>query len=321
VNALLLTAGLGTRLDPLTRLVAKPAVPLGDRSLVEHVIAWVRRQGVTDLVMNLHHHPASLTAVVGDGRHLGVRVRYSWERTVLGSAGGPRRALPLIDSDPFLLVNGDTLCDFDLAPMIAAHRATDAAVTLAVVPNPAPRHYNGIVARDDGAVTGFVPRGQAEGSWHFVGVQIAQAHVFADLPDGVPIETVAGIYREIVAAQSGRLRVWHAPTDFIDVGTPRDYLSAAARLGATRASDARPHVNGTVIWAGASVHHDAELADCIVAGPVRIPGDFRASSSILMPAALARAGDHVDIRGDVACFPLDSGPQRGPSLGAAPASA
>ncbi len=243
MHALVLTAGLGTRLDPLTRLVAKPAVPLGDRTLVEHVIAWLQRQAITDLVLNLHHRPSTITAVVGDGRHLGVRVRYSWEQPLLGSAGGPRHALLLLDSDPFLIVNGDTLCDFDLAPLLAAHAASGAEVTMAVVPNPRPEHYNGIAADEEGRVTGFVAR-QVQSSqfevrsaetsrsgWHFVGVQVAQARVFAGLRDGEPAETVAGLYREMIAARPGAIRVWPAPTSFLDVGTPRDYLDAALRLG------------------------------------------------------------------------------------------
>src|SRR5689334_13845428 len=105
--ALVLTAGLGTRLDPITRPLAKPAVPLGDRTLIEHVLAWLHRQGVRDLVLNLHHRPSTITSVVGDGAHLGMSVRYSWEQPVLGSAGGPRRAAPLLATDTFLIVNGD----------------------------------------------------------------------------------------------------------------------------------------------------------------------------------------------------------------------
>jgi NDP-sugar pyrophosphorylase family protein len=236
-HALLLTAGIGSRLDPLTRLVAKPAVPLGDRTLVEHILAWIGRQGITDVVMNLHHRPASLTAIVGDGAHLGLRVRYSWEDPLLGSAGGPRRALPLVDSDPFLIVNGDTLCDFDLAPLIAAHAASRADVTMAVVPNPAPDHYNGMAVDSEGRVTGFLPRGRAAGTWHFIGVQVAQARVFAGLRDGVPSETVAGFYRDIIAREPGAIRAWPAPTSFLDVGTPRDYLAAALRLGAPHPHD------------------------------------------------------------------------------------
>src|SRR5689334_2906607 len=120
-SALVLAAGLGTRLDPLTRLVAKAAVPIGRLSLLEHALDFLRRQGVTDVVVNLHYKPATITRLLGDGSHLGMRVRYSWEQPVLGSAGGPRRALPLLDSDPFLIVNGDTLVDIDLSAMLASH--------------------------------------------------------------------------------------------------------------------------------------------------------------------------------------------------------
>src|SRR5580765_5255060 len=124
--AVVLTAGLGTRLDPLTPVVAKPAVPIGNRTLVEHVLDWLRLQGVTDLVLNLPHRPETITGALGDGAHLGLQVRYSWEDPILGSAGGPRHALPLLERrghDPFLIVNGDTLCRLDLQAMIAAHAA------------------------------------------------------------------------------------------------------------------------------------------------------------------------------------------------------
>ena len=116
---------------------------------------------------------------------------------------------------------------FDLAPMVDAHRGSGADVTMAVVPNPTPNHYNGLVVDDEGVVTGFRPRGQAEGTWHFVGVQVARSSVFADLPDGVPSETVAGFYRDVIRDTPGRIRAWHARTSFLDVGTPRDYLQAA----------------------------------------------------------------------------------------------
>ena len=96
--------------------------------------------------------------VVGDGAALGCRVRYSWERVLLGSAGGPRRALPLLD-DRFFLINGDTLCDVDLRDLLDAHLARNARVTLAVTPNPAPRRYGGVLADADGWVRGFARAG------------------------------------------------------------------------------------------------------------------------------------------------------------------
>jgi len=301
MQALLLTAGLGTRLDPITRLLAKPAVPLGNATLVEHVIAWLRSQGITDLVLNLHHRPESLTAVVGDGQHLGVRVRYSWEQPVLGSAGGPRHALPLIDSDPFLIINADTLCDMELQPMIDAHLASGADVTMAVVPNPAPDHYNGIAADVDRQVLGFVPRGRSSGTWHYIGAQVVNARVFADLPDGVISETVGGIYPEMAVSRPGSIRIWPTDATFLDVGTPRDYLAAALRRGG---AGAVAGVTNSVVWAGVQIEPGASVADCIVAGPVHLPADFRAHLSIIMPATAVRSGDRAEIRGDVAVFPL-----------------
>ena len=111
--ALLLTAGFGTRLRPLSSIRAKPALPVAGEALVRRILGWLAASGVTDVVLNLHHRPDTVCAAVGDGSDLGVRARYSWENPVLGSAGGPRRALPLLDADRFFIVNGDTLTDLD----------------------------------------------------------------------------------------------------------------------------------------------------------------------------------------------------------------
>jgi NDP-sugar pyrophosphorylase family protein len=296
--ALVLTAGFGTRLDPLTRLVAKPAVPLGSRTLIEHALNWLRREGVEDVVLNLHFRPETITAVVGDGRHLGMRVRYSWEQPILGSAGGPRHALPLLDAATFLIVNGDTLCDVALGAMIEAHGRTRADVTMAVVKNPSPDHYNGIISDGEGRVRAFVPKGHAAGSWHYVGIQVVNASVFAPLADGVVAETVAGLYRDMVAHGSGRIHVWPVTSPFLDVGTPRDYLNAVRQIDPAAAP------NGSVVWPGARVGQGAELTQCIVAGEVQVPAGLRATSRVLMPAALAHRGDRVEIHDNIALFPF-----------------
>ena len=304
VPALVLAAGLGTRLDPLTRLVAKPAVPLGEQTLIERVLAHLERQGVQDVVLNLHYKPETITAVVGDGAHLGLRVRYSWEREILGSAGGPRRALALLDSDAFLLVNGDTLCEFPLSPMLEAHEHSSADVTLAVVANPAPRRYNGIQAGDDRVVRGFVPRGSASGTWHFVGIQVTAASVFGSLPDGVPAETIAGLYRGFVAPQPGRVCVYPATAPFLDVGTPRDYLDAARRFVPAGAASAAG--SDSVCWPGVHVASGANLTRCVAATDV--PDGVTATDAVLVPSGVARADDRVTRHGPVAIFPFEGLP-------------
>jgi mannose-1-phosphate guanylyltransferase len=297
LSALVLCAGLGTRLDPLTRLVAKAVVPLGSRTLVEHVLAWLRAQGVDDVVINLHHRPETIAAVLGDGRQYGLRLRYSWEHPLLGSAGGPRLALPLLDTDPFLIVNGDTLCEPDLAPMVDAHVKRGAAVTMALVPNPAPDRYNGVVLDENDVIVAFVPRGpQAIGSWHFVGIQIAGRAVFEGLEDGVPAETVSGIYRDWIGAGRRDLHGWRVASRFLDVGTPAEYLAAARALDAADAT-------GSVIWPGTRVSVGATVERAIVAGIDVLP-DMSVREAVVVPAAILRESDQATRHGDVAVFPI-----------------
>jgi mannose-1-phosphate guanylyltransferase len=259
----------------------------------------VTAQGVTDAVLNLHHLPATVTGIVGDGTHLGLRVRYSWEQPLLGSAGGPRRALPLLSCERFLIVNGDTLCGFDVEAMVEAHDRANADVTMAVVPNPDPDHYNGLLMNDSGAVTGWVPRGRAHGSWHFIGIQVVEARAFAGLPDGVVSETVAGFYRDLVRDSPGRVRAWRVETPFLDVGTCADYHGAAL------ARDTHVGPDRTVIWPGSSVSPQATLEGCIVVGDIHVPAGFRARSAVLGPAAFVTAADTAaEIRDGISVFPM-----------------
>ncbi len=267
-------------------------------------------QGVTDAVLNLHHRPETITSIVGDGAHLGLRVRYSWEMPLLGSAGGPRHALPLLDTDTFLIVNGDTLCDIALTPMLEAHRVSGADVTMAVVPNPAPGHYNGIELDGHDRVTGFVPRGHASPSWHFTGVQVAQASVFETLPDGVPAESIHGIYRAFTRPGPGGIRAHRVTAPFVDVGTPRDYLAAALALAGSATVDPRAviapdaRVTTSVVWPGAAIGAHAVLDECIVTN-VNVPPGFQAKRCVLVPASVWQPGEKAIIVGEIACFQID----------------
>ncbi len=232
-DALVLTAGLGTRLRPLTLTRAKPAIPVGGEPLVRRILAWLAREGVTDAVLNLHYLPETIAAVVGDGSDLGVRVRYSWEQpAVLGSAGGPRHALPIIGAPRFFLVNGDTLTDLRLRGLADAHAATGALVTMALVPNRQPDRYGGVRMSDDGRITGFVARGQqAADSYHFIGVQAADAEAFATLKDGDVINS-PGVYEGLIASKPGSIRGYLCDAAFWDVGTPEDHAATDAAFRA-----------------------------------------------------------------------------------------
>ena len=187
--------------------------------------------------------------------------------------------------------------------MVDAHRLSGSDATLAVVPNPAPENFNGIAVDDDGRITGFVPKGQAQDTWHFIGVQIVQASLFSDLPDGVAAETVHGFYRDMIAVEPGRLRVWKAtPRRLHHIGTPREYLDAALAMeGPFVAAEG---VTSSIVWPGTRVGSGVELHACLAAGLDEIPAGFRATNALLMPASVVAAGDQVDVTDGVAVFPL-----------------
>jgi NDP-sugar pyrophosphorylase family protein len=311
-RALVLTAGLGTRLRPLTYVRAKAAVPVNGEPLARRAIAWLVAQGVTDLVLNLHHHPESITRLVGDGTDLGARVRYSWEDPVLGSAGGPRRALPLLTEggrDSFLLVNGDTLTDVDLAAVQATHARTGARVTMALIPNPRPDKYGGVRVGDDGFVSGFTRPGTPGESFHFIGVQVAERDVFAGLADGVPAESVNDLYPRLIAADRRAVAAHVSDALFRDIGTPADCLATALELAAVEGDrltsgrririDPTARVERTALWDDVSVGSGAELRECIVADGAVIP-----PGACYERCAVVPAGDRTPGEGERAEGPL-----------------
>jgi NDP-sugar pyrophosphorylase family protein len=282
-HALILTAGLGTRLQPLTLVRAKPALPVAGEPLIRRIVTWLSSQGVGDLVLNLHHLPASLTTIVGDGGDLGARVRYSWEQPVLlGSAGGPRRALPIIGADTFFVVNGDTLTDLDVSGLASAHRASGALVTLALVPNRKSHKYGGVLMAADGRVTGFPARGTgAEGSWHFIGVQIAHADAFASVADGSAVNSIGDAYTRLLESKPGSIHGYACDAVFRDIGTVSDYWTTSFALldgrppelayGKRTRVDASAHVTQSILWDDVEVGAEAVVDECIVTDGVEVP--------------------------------------------------
>ena len=281
-HALVLTAGLGTRLRPLTDVRAKPAIPVAGEPMIRRIISWLAAHGVTDLVLNLHYRPETLTAVVGDGTDLSVRVRYSWEPRILGSAGGPRQALPLVAADPFLVVNGDTIADVDLAKLTAAHDTSDAIVTLALVPNHEFHRYGGVLLDREGRVTGFVNRGpSAEGSYHYIGVQVVQGAAFDAVPEGEAARSIGGVYDALMHRQPGSVRGFVSDAEFWDVGTIEDYWRTSTAL-ATRSDmddlgvgrgcriDRSARIARSILWDDVQVGAEAVIEDCILTDGVHV---------------------------------------------------
>jgi mannose-1-phosphate guanylyltransferase len=282
IPALVLTAGLATRLRPLSLVRAKAALPVAGQPLITRILRALCAAGVTEAVLNLHHLPQTLTRIVGDGSDLGVRVRYSWENPVLGSAGGPRQALPLLGAPTFLILNGDTLANVDVNALVDAHQRSGALVTMAGVPNGDPHKYGGIVASSDGAVTAFAKRGSTEPSYHFVGVQVAHAGAFSSLAAGTPYESVAALYPALISEHPGSVRVHVCDAEFFDIGTPDDYLRTSLLLsrregidahGTGTRVDATARIEDSILWDDVEVGAGSMLRQCIVTDGARVPED------------------------------------------------
>ena len=261
-------------------------MPVAGEALARRILRYLREQGVRDVVMNLHYLPETITSEVGDGRDLDLRVRYSFESPVLGSAGGPRKALGLLPDDDFFIINGDTLTNVDLAALAGYHRQTGALITTAVIPNERPDRYGGLIVDSTGRFHSTVPRGSSVRSYHVVGVQIARRSAFEDLPLNQPADTIPGLYRSLVAQDLGAVRAFLCDADFWDVGTPSDYLEASRSIGAKEGRPL-PHVGqrtivsptarivDSVVWDGVSVEADASVQRCILGDDVRIPAGSR----------------------------------------------
>jgi NDP-sugar pyrophosphorylase family protein len=313
--ALILAAGLGTRLRPLSFCRAKAAVPVAGIPLICRHLTGLAAQGLRDVVVNLHHRPETIARVVGDGAALGCRVRYSWERSLLGSAGGPRRALPLL-GDHFLIVNGDTLCDIDLTALVDAHRRSGALVTLAVTSNPAPHRYGGVIVDNDGWVTAFARPGDPRRPWHFVGIQVADAAAFAPLTDGVFAASIGGLYDTLLTGQ-GQVAIHQVTGRFHDIGTPTDYFETNRVMGADGERDVSrgihtvvhpsAQVERSILWDDVSVGPGCIVTDSVLADGVRLPDDTildrqavvrvpsEPDTGFALPSGAARIGDLLTV--------------------------
>ena len=308
--ALVLTAGLATRLRPLSNLRAKAAMPVAGAPLVGRILTWLRQAGVRRVVLNLHHRPETITRVVGDGSPWDLEVRYSWEPQILGSAGGPRRARPLLDAERFLIVNGDTLTDCDLGALAARHVESGALVTMAVVAGDVAR-YGGAVVDVNGNITGFArathtsptpPALPAPAVLHFIGAQAVEARAFDDVPEDQPFEIVRTLYPRLIAAAPASVAAFQSTAEFLDVGTAQDYLDTVARIAAREqqsfdrgnavsiAPDAE--ISETVIWDRVTIGRGVRLHRCVVGDDVTIPDGLQFEQRVLVatPSGLESVG-------------------------------
>jgi NDP-sugar pyrophosphorylase family protein len=227
MKALILAAGAGTRLRPLTDACPKPMLPIAGRPLLEWTLRWLQRYGVDEAALNLHHLPDVVRDGLGDGSRFGMQLRYAYETELLGTAGAIHNFPDFFD-DTFLVVYGDLLMDFDLSDLIGFHQAHEALMTLALKQTDTPHSQGMIELDEDGRVLRFVEKPQA---WN--GDLTANAGVYVCEPE-VAVRIGAGV-RDFGHDVIPELLAQGAPVYgrplrgyLRDIGTPEAYAQAQA---------------------------------------------------------------------------------------------
>ena len=204
MRAMILAAGLGTRLRPLTNTTPKALAPVAGRPLIEYALRFVRSQGIQQVIINLHHLGDQIRARLGDGRAYGVRITYSVEERLLETGGGVKRAQAFLDGETFLVVNSDAILDLDLAAVVDAHRRNRAAATLVLRPDPDAASYGLLEINRDGRLRRL--RGQPAqvdeplSAYMFTGCQILEPRIFDFMPELKPFSLTRETYIKMLQA-------------------------------------------------------------------------------------------------------------------------
>ena len=224
MKALILAAGLGTRLGSLTRNIPKPMLPVGGRPLLEHIVELLRSHGITEIALNLHYKPDAILNHFGSGEAWGVRLRYSYEAELLGSAGTALRHLAWFYPDPFLVYYGDVYSDANLSDLMQRHLFSGAAATIAVYQASDPTRYGTVQFDKNGRVLSFVDKPPADrvlSNWANSGIYVLNPEVL-HFVTGIPSDFEYDVFPRLLDAGQ-MIHAYPLTGTLIDIGTPENY--------------------------------------------------------------------------------------------------
>jgi mannose-1-phosphate guanylyltransferase len=299
MKAMLLAAGIGQRMLPLTLAQPKPAIPVLGRPLVLQILERLRLSGVDEVVINLHHLPDAMRRLIGDGGGPIPTVHYTEEPSILGTAGGIRNAASLLRGDgPILVCNSDFLADIDVPALVKAHRSAGVPATLVLAP--AREGYSEVQWDAEQRVLSLAgePRAKPEsvaGTGLFTGCQVIEEELLDGIPDDRPSDTVRDVYRPLAA--EGRLGGHLHRGFWWEFGTPRMYLDGSLRLldlpprqldRVCCEHDTVRNIGGAraTIGAGTAIHRTARLLGRVSLGyACQVSSGVEIEDSVVMPEA------------------------------------
>jgi len=240
MKAMILAAGLGTRLRPLTDHLPKPLLPLEERPLIEHTLLLLRKFGITEVVINLHYQGDKIMRALGDGSRWGMKLRYSEEPDILGTGGGIKKAERILCDGPFLVINSDILVEINLDQIIEFHHRNQAAATMVVREDPDVDRWGAVGVDSHHRIRQLLGKpdwtGDKLSKKMFTGIHVMDPRVLNYVPDS-GFFTIIDAYVEMLRKGERLFGRTHAGY-WIDIGTPERYRQAEEDLKRRRAAGA-----------------------------------------------------------------------------------
>ncbi len=225
MKAMILAAGLGTRLRPLTDVTPKPLLPVAGTPMIVWNLLLLKRHGIRDVVINLHHLGDIIRQALGDGSALGMRLIYSYEPVILGTGGGIKQAEPHFQGEPVLVLNGDTLFELDLGAVMAFHRERAAAATLVLRQDPDAARWGLVEVTDRAEIVRITGRGRSAptvtAARIFAGIHILHPRLLRYLPADTECSIIDAYVKGIQDGE--RILGFDFDGFWSDVGTPERY--------------------------------------------------------------------------------------------------
>jgi NDP-sugar pyrophosphorylase family protein len=284
LKAMILAAGLGTRLRPLTDVRPKPLVPVLNRPVLERTITYLKSQGITRVVVNAHHHAQRLIAYLQGGRAFEIPVEVRFEPRILGTGGGIRNVSDFWGEDPLLVVNGDIVTAIGLSPAFRFHRESGAEATLLLHDHPA---FRQILVDEVGQVRDIASKPRP-GRLAFTGIHILEPGMRRWIPE-TGFSNIITSYREMIEKGEPPAGYVTQGEYWRDIGTIESYLLAnqeasegAVHVGENCSVDPSAHLEDwCVIGAGSRVGPGASIARSVLWEEVTVEKGVRIEDSVV----------------------------------------
>lgn len=218
---MVLAAGLGTRLRPLTNKIPKPLLPLDSQKLIDYPLAYLAKNEIQEVMINLHHLGDLIREYVGDGRRYNLKISYSFEPEILGTGGGIKNTESFFDGKPFVCINSDSLLNADFEALLEKHFEARASATMVVKKRGPKDPYEGVEVEG-----GFVKKIGRKGEYFYTGLQIIGPDLLKKLPPaGTASCLIKDGYQKLLA-DGKKVAAFIYDGYFNDLGTPERYERA-----------------------------------------------------------------------------------------------